>query len=152
MGPARELALAFRERHGLKGAPTDRQIDRLLRAAGLEVERRWPFVGRVREVYAAGTLAIGRGQPPEWVRWLKCHGLGHHLLHRGNHLYAGDGIHMWQQQEIEAEMFAGTILLEGVEGAGPSLRRLAELARVPIECVHSWQAVQIRIYEERGRL
>jgi hypothetical protein len=120
------------------GSPDDAALDALLADADLSVVEGCPFTGRVREVYAAGLLGIRAGLSSEWVRWLKGHGLGHHLLHRGNHLYAAGGLHLWQRQEIEAELFAGTLLF------GPAspidVRRLAGTARVPPECVRSWQA------------
>jgi hypothetical protein len=80
------------------------------------------------------------------VRWLKCHGLGHHLLHRGNRLYAEGRLYLWRRQEAEAELFAGTLLFGG---AGP-LRgplALARAARVPLACARSWQAALLLAHE-----
>jgi hypothetical protein len=97
----------------------------------------------VREVDAAGLLGIRAGLAAGWVRWLKAHGLGHHLVHRGNHLYAEGKLHLWHRQEIEAELFAGELFLADLVGTPLTLNELAAAARVPLECVYSWQAASI---------
>jgi hypothetical protein len=147
---ARERAHALRAAHGLDGAPTDRQLDAILASTGLAVEADWPFTGRVREVYAAGRLGIRADLSRDWVRWLKGHGLGHHLLHSGNHLYVRDGLYLWQRQELEAELFAGTLLLAGAAVSCRSLDELARRAEVPLSCVHTWQAASL-LAEELAR-
>ena len=144
---ARQRALAVRASRRVVGGPDDATLDGLLADADLTVVEGCPFTGRVREVYAAGLLGIRAGTSPEWTRWLKGHGLGHHLLHRGNHLYSAGGLHLWQRQEIEAELFAGTLFF------GPAspldISALAEMAAVPRECVRSWQASFLHFLEER---
>ena len=132
---ARERALALRAARGLDGPPDDARLDALLAAEGLAVVERCPFRGRAREVYVDGVLGIRRGLPPEWVRWLKAHGLAHHLLHHGNHAYADGTFYLWARQEAEAELFAGTLLFGA---AGPlDLAGLAERAGVPPSCARS---------------
>src|SRR5689334_2413198 len=106
----RERARAVRAAHGLQEVVTDDDLARVLAGEELEVVEGCPFKGRVREIYFQGTLGLRAGLPPAWGRWLRCHGLGHHLLHKGNHLYVRDGLYLWQRQEIEAELFAGTLL------------------------------------------
>lgn len=138
MRSVRERALALRAAHGLVGSPDDRALDALLAAAGLRVVERCPLVGRLREIYMGGVLAIRAGQPRSWVRWLKAHGLGHHLLHHGNRLYAEGPLYLWEQQEAEAELFAGTLMF-GDRGPLCRLGDLAAEARVPTACARSWQ-------------
>ena len=150
MWTARDRALALRAAHGVGGVPSDAQLDRILAAEGLTVEVDWPFGGRVREVYSAGLLGIRAGLPRGWVRWLKGHGLGHHLLHRGNHLYARDGLHLWQRQELEAELFAGALLLPEPPLAPATFPELADHAEVPVECIHAWQAATALAVEVAG--
>jgi hypothetical protein len=140
MWEAERRAVRLRAVYGVAGPIDDRDLDAIVAAAGLVVEGGWPFVGRVREVYAVGRLGIRRGLSPEWVRWLKGHGLGHHLLHRGNHLYVRGGLHIWRRHEVEAELFAGTLLLPSVVDPGVGFTELGRRARVPAECVLSWQA------------
>jgi hypothetical protein len=143
---AQQRGLAVRAAHGLGGVPDDRALDALLRAEGLGVHERCPFGGRLREVYLGGVLGIRAGQPAGWVRWLKCHGLGHHLLHRGNRLYAEGKLYLWRRQEAEAELFAGTVLLGDVGPLrGPGA--LAREARVPLACARSWQAALLLAHE-----
>jgi hypothetical protein len=143
---AQERGLAVRAAHGLRGPPDDRALDALLAAEGLPVIERCPFGGRLREVYLAGVLGIRAGQPPGWVRWLKCHGLGHHLLHHGNRLYAEGKLYLWRRQEAEAELFAGTLLFGGV-GPLRGLDALAREARVPLACARSWQGAILLAHE-----
>lgn len=139
------LAGRVRARQGVRGVPDDAELDALLAAEGLDVEEGWPFTGRVREAYSAGVLGIRAGLPSGWVRWLKAHGLGHHLLHHGNHLYATGTLHRWERQEVEAELFAGTLLLADEPAPLFDLGRLAELGRVPPECVRSWQVAYLAL-------
>lgn len=150
--PARvlERAEAMRRAHRLDGVVSDAALRHLLAAEGLVVFEGCPFGGRVREVYASGVLGIRAGVSPGWVRWLKCHGLGHHTLHRGNHLYVRDGLYLWQRQEIEAELFAGALLL-GEQSPIQDLAALAEAAAVPVECVQAWQAALLSALEDRPR-
>lgn len=83
----------------------------MIAAAGLVVVEGCPFRGPAQEVNAHGLLGIARGLPRLRVRWLKAHGLGHHVLpHRGNHTYAAHKMYLWVQQELEAELFARTRL------------------------------------------
>lgn len=138
--------------YGCETVLSDDGLDRLLAASGLRVIEGCPFNGRVREVYVNGLLGIRAGLSPEWARWLKLHGLGHHLLHRGNHLYVSNGLHLWQEQELEAELFAGAVLLGPVIGQTPSLPRLASVAKVPLECVLSWQAGVLHAHETQSSL
>jgi hypothetical protein len=133
--------------HGVDGVPGDAELDALLAAAGLAVVEGCRFTGRVREVYAAGLLGIRAGLAPGWVRWLKAHGLGHHLVHRGNHLYAEGKLHRWRQQEIEAELFAGELFSADLAGTPLTLEGLAAAAGVPVACVRSWQAASIYAHE-----
>jgi hypothetical protein len=144
-----ERAARVRALHGVRGVPDDAHLDALLAAEGLDVEEGWVFTGRVREAYSAGMLGIRAGLSSEWVRWLKAHGLAHHLLHRGNHLYAEGTFHLWQRHEVEAELFAGTLLLADAPPPVFNLPRLAELGRVPLECVRSWQVAYLVLQEER---
>ena len=147
MQPAQERARRLRSTIRLKGAPDDRALDALLAGSGLAVLERCPLPGPVREVYAAGLLGIRAGLSPEWVRWLKAHGLAHHLLHRGNHLYAEGKLYLWHRQEIEAELFAGELFFADLVGAPLTLDGLAAAARVPLACVHSWQAASVYAHE-----
>ena len=144
---AQERARRLRAAHRLRGPPDDRALAALLAGAGLAVLERCPLPDRVREAYAAGLLGIRTGLAPEWVRWLKAHGLAHRLLHRGNHLHAAGKLHLWHRQEIEAELFAGELFLADLVGTPPTLNDLAAAARVPLACVHSWQAASIDAYE-----
>jgi hypothetical protein len=147
---ARERGLTVRAAHSLFGAPDDRALDALLRAEGLAVVERCPFDGRLREVYLGGVLGIRAGQSTGWVRWLKCHGLGHHLLHHGNRLYAEGKLYLWRLQEAEAELFAGTLLF-GAAGPLRGLDTLAREARVPLVCAQSWQAALLLAHETDPR-
>lgn len=146
---ARERALALRTAHHLDGPPNDAALDALLAAEGLAVVARCPLHGRAREVYVDGVLGLRRGLPRAWVRWLKAHGLAHHLLHHGNHAYADESLYLWARQELEAELFAGTLLFGA---AGPlDLAGLAEGAGVPAECARSWQTAALTAEQERDR-
>jgi hypothetical protein len=146
---ARRLALDLRARHRIEGPPSEAELAATLSAAGLRVVHGCPFVGQVREVYADGLLGLRAGLAAGWVRWLKAHGLGHHLLHRGNHLFAANGLYLWQQQELEAELFAGTLLLGPVTPL--DLSGLADAAAVPPECIRAWQAASLLVREGPGR-
>ncbi|HEV8633166.1 MAG TPA: hypothetical protein VG370_02830 [Chloroflexota bacterium] len=119
--------------HGVDGVPSDAELDAMLAATGLAVVEGCRFTGRVREVYAAGLLGIRAGLPAGWVRWLKAHGLGHHLLHRGNHLYRRGRLHLWQRHEVEAELFAGGLLFPDGAGGRPTLHEVATGLRVATE-------------------
>lgn len=151
MTRARQAAMELRRRHGIDGLMDEELLDRVAGAERLEIEEGWPLRGRVREVYCAGMLAIRGGLEAGWVFWLKAHGLGHHLLHRGNHLYVRDGLHLWQRHEMEAELFAGTLLL-GAARPLTDLAMLSATAGVPRECVLSWQTACLLVDEEARRL
>jgi hypothetical protein len=101
-------------------------------------------------VYADGVLGLAAGLSREWARWLKAHGLAHHLLHRGDHAYARAGLYLCQQQELEAELFAGTLVL-GAVSSPAGLPALAAAARVPLACVHSWPAALALAHEPDRR-
>lgn len=91
-------------------------------------------------------LGIRAGLSAEWTRWLKAHGLAHHLLHHGNHAYADGTFYLWAPQEVEAELFAGTLLFG--DASPLDLRGLAERAHVPAACVASWQAAALSVERE----
>jgi len=93
---------------GLSGLLTDRGLSALLAATGMHVVEGCPFAGRVREVYVAGVLGLGSQLTPAATRWLTCHGLGHHLLHQGNHLCTDARV--FRQQDAEAEAFASALI------------------------------------------
>jgi hypothetical protein len=128
--------LEAREMLGLRGVLTDAEVRVALAAAGLRVLEGCPFVGRVHDVYVAGVVGIREGLSPGWVRWLKCHGLGHHLLHPTDRLY--EHHELWLRREAEAELFAGVLLFGEVPGPTLDAAALAAAADVEVECVRRW--------------
>jgi Zn-dependent peptidase ImmA (M78 family) len=72
----------------------------------------WDFHGRVKEVYLGDSIGIDQNMDPEKQRELIAHALGHHFLHKGNHLYFETNDQFCTfKQEHEAQCFAAELLL-----------------------------------------
>lgn len=112
-------------------------VERIVEAEGLEVVERGFLT--LEEVWLYPCIAVKRGLPRAWRRWVIAHALGHYFLHRGNQLWfrRKDDV-MRRQQEAQAERFAAFLLIPEAELG--RLRSLdlwdfAERFDVPPECV-----------------
>lgn len=97
----------------------------------------FPFRGRVSEALAGRTIGIRQGLPRRHQRWLTLHAIGHHLMHKGNHL----GIRDWAmiaRYEREAELFTGYVYLWGTWGTMETWE-LAEHHQIPERYIRRWE-------------
>jgi hypothetical protein len=128
---------------GLMPIPTEQLLE-IARDSGADVDLHEPLGGRVREVYAEGTIAIRRGMPEVWTRWLLAHGLGHHMLHpHANHLYLAGNDRLFERDrhEYQAELFAGALLVGEPHRPATTPKDALEMSAwydVPFACVLRW--------------
>lgn len=150
MTTAQRAALRLRTDHGLTTPPTTDELLALCRDAGAEVDLAADLRGRVREVYAEGTIHVRAGQPRVWQRWLIAHGLAHHVLDPGaNHLYLAErDDRFWvNKHERAAEIFAGSLLIGPLGAPVPGVEDqldLAAWADVPFACTVRWLRMVLR--------
>lgn len=108
MGVAQQRALEVRAKSKLGDNISDDELERLLKRHRLSVCF-YPFAGRVVEIWHGNVLALKTGQTRAWERWLMGHGLGHHLLHRGNRFLLPTL--SLAKMERQADVFAGWLFL-----------------------------------------
>lgn len=149
METARRVAAAMRAVYGWCGTPCWEQLLRAASDAGARVDADADLPEPIREVYVNGLrgieslIALRRGLRRPWQRWLLAHGLGHCLLHEGNHMYLEtiDQCYWVERQEREAEVFAGALIFgdlpRPIAGVGDVLD-LAEWADVPLTVTLRW--------------
>ena len=157
-GIAVRHAMGVRRRYELVGPPTDDDLDRVCRGVGLKVELDAPeLVGRVKEMVIGNHLCIARGVHRRERRWLLAHGLGHWLMHEpGGHFFVQDRGILHDQQEWQAEQFAGWLML--AESSIPPLGRiqhegvagLADWAEVPYRAAHAWVGMVLPQFASLG--
>ena len=138
----RELALALRSQHGIRGILSDADLDDLMTELGVIVEER-RFKSGVSELIVNDVVVLGTGLARSWRRWLKAHALGHHLLHSGNQLELPLLVQgHWERQVDE---FAGWLIFGAlpfsVSAGTVDAGILAEWADVPVECVRRWWVI-----------
>lgn len=148
MHVSRELAVYLRGLDGINGIPTDEDIARMAKRAGLVIDEDQPFRGRVREIYVSGHVAVRKGTERTWRRWLILHALGHHICHTGNSIAECrfDNGRWWAQhrkRERNAELIAGWTIFGNLPdrdplGFGMTPALVAEWGEVPEECVRRW--------------
>jgi len=149
------LAQTLRRLHAIAAVPSDDDLHALTRRYRLRVleEPRLANLPRIRELYLqqpgrrGGFLLLRPGLTRPWRRWLTAHGLVHHLLHAGNHLFASD-MPAWaaRRQETQANTAAGYLFWAHLAEIAPEMvppveaPELAELAEVPVSCVEGWRS------------
>ncbi|MHB1131759.1 MAG: ImmA/IrrE family metallo-endopeptidase [Chloroflexota bacterium] len=94
-----------------------------------------PIELEVREFRRARIIGIRCDQSPPWRFWLKAHGLGHVLMHRGEQAYMEQAT--LAKQEYQAEAFAGWLLL-GETWQSMAAWELAEYHGLPEERIRNW--------------
>ena len=109
-------------------------LEGILTALGLKVLE-FRLAGRLKEIYLGKHIVLKESLSPFEKRVLIAHALGHHFLHKGNHLYFAERGYIWnRRQEYEAEVFAAYLLIpEEVLNNLPhlSLWELAKHLKVP---------------------
>lgn len=151
-------AMGVRARYGLRGSPSDEDLEAICAGVGLRVECECPeLVGRVQELVFGNNLCLAQGLTRRERRWLMAHGLGHWLMHEpGAHFFVRDRTIVQDRQEWQAELFAGWLML--AESPIPPLGRiqregvagLAEWAEVPYRSVHVWVGMVAPQYAHLG--
>ena len=106
---AQKRARQVLRKYNLTTAPIDLQT--IIRGENLILDQ-WSFHGRVKEVYLGDSIGIDQTSDPKKQRELIAHALGHHFLHKGNHLYF-EGMDQFTvfKQEHEAQCFAAELLM-----------------------------------------
>ena len=91
------------------------------------------------ELYVDGRIALRKGLSEEEERWYIVHGLGHHVLHRGNRFHADTFV--LAKKEREAELFAGHLLL-GSSWPFHTPYDLAAMHTLPQTLIERWIALR----------
>ena len=133
MTRAQSRAADLRRELGLRGRVDAEFVANYL---GFEVVP-WPF--RVlQEIQVADAIGVAERLDPSWRRWMIAHAMGHSLLHPGNHVWMQEHTSFDARIELEAEEFAGALLIDKDEAMVQGLaepRDIAEYFGVPEEMV-----------------
>lgn len=109
MKNARKRARQIVRKYNLCTAPID--LYKIIDNEYLTLDER-VFQGRVKEMYVGDSIGILQSATPRKKRELIAHALGHHFLHRGNHMYFEENDQFTKfKQEHEAQMFASELLM-----------------------------------------
>ncbi|HCE30924.1 hypothetical protein A2778_05770 [Candidatus Daviesbacteria bacterium RIFCSPHIGHO2_01_FULL_40_24] len=109
MKNARKRARQIVRKYNLSTAPID--LYKIIDNEYLTLDE-WVFQGRVKEMYVGDSIGILQSATPRKKRELIAHALGHHFLHRGNHMYFEESDQFKKfKQEIEAQCFATELLI-----------------------------------------
>ena len=123
MKRAQRKALELRRKLGLHGRVDAEAVANIL---GLDVVP-WPM--QVQEEIQMGRyIGVAERLDARWRRWVIAHGIGHWLLHPGNHLWIRDHTSLGSLYEREAEDFARALLMDVDEAKEQGLRELWEVA------------------------
>ena len=133
MNRAQRRAVELRRKLGLHGmVDTEAVADHL----GLVVQP-WPMQVQ-EEMQMDEFISVAERLDPGWRRWVTAHGIGHKLLHSGNHIWIRDHTGFGSRFEREAEDFARALLMDAREAVEARLTESWEVAEhfgVPEEMV-----------------
>ena len=130
---AREKGRLLRQKYGLTGAVDAQDLaDRL----GLRVDL-WPLpAAEVHEITRGRRIAVSDELNDQERRWAIAHGIGHRIMHPGNHSWLRAHTWLTVGWEREAEHFAYGLLVDEDEALAerlPTLVQIAEHFGIPMD-------------------
>jgi len=134
MTKAQRRARQILRKYKLSTAPINLQT--IIEGENLMLDE-WNFHGRVKEVYLGDSIGIDNSVDHKKQRELIAHALGHHFLHKGNHLYfETNDQFITFKQEHEAQCFAAELLMPREMltcRKNLSVEKVADYFNVPID-------------------
>ena len=122
---AKDKGRLLRAKHGLTGAVDVGALAEVLR---LRVDS-WDLPAEeLHEAIRGRNIAVAAGLKATGHRWAVAHGIGHWVLHPGNHLWLRAQSMLAIPYERQAEEFAYGLLVDEAEAATERLPTLAHVA------------------------
>ena len=125
----------LRQKYGLTGAVN---VEELADVLGLRVDWRHMPADELHEITIGRNIAVSSQANRQERRWAIAHGIGHRILHPGNHVWLRAHTMLAIPNERQAETFAYGLLVDWDSVKGLDLDTVDEVAEyfgVPAERV-----------------